>query len=281
MTHFNHLLRYLGVCLLALFTHELAAQPDVGRHKNLQLNVGLSWVTVKDFSLTPLRYSGTGLKLGATYEWGKSSSRNNALAINYRGGALSNEFSGFPNVTINYGNIQYRHLRSVGNSGLKVGGVSSVFFYLKTSDDLNSNSYDAGANVGIAVAYGPRRLFNDKWGLSMGFTLPVVAYYIRPVYGEPFPSKFLTEDNFSVYFEPGDIVSSLPTSGEIVSFDTYFEVSTYVEFVRSLTDMFDEIRFRYHWNYLQFKSLESSYYAEQSFSVSLIKHLDNPSNHEK
>ena len=273
----------LAIGLLGLFTTKSVAQSEMHRHKSLRLNAGLSRVAAKDLSLSPLLYTGTGLKVGVGYEWGKRESRNNGLSVHYRGGALSNPVFAQPRISVNNVAVRYHHLRQVGSSGLRIGGVSSVFFYFKTyliERSNNPNSFDAGANVGLAAEYNFRR-FNKKWSVTLGGQLPVMAYYMRPTYGVPFPPEFLTEEYYTPYLEASTVLAALPASGEVVSFDTYFEIRTYVTLTRSLTDMFDELRLRYQWNYMQYRSLESSYHAEQLFSVGLVKYLNNHSRHEK
>ena len=275
MTLFNRL-GYVGVGLL-LATSQLMAQSskieaDAAQHRNITLSLGLSRVAAKDYSASPLLYTGTAPRVEVGYEWGRAATVSSALAINYRGGTITNTTPGPSGFTVHNGSIHYHRLKAVGaQKRLWVGGSSTIFARVRVHDFYDNNflSYDIGWNVGVAAAY--QQPITDRLAARLHVNLPLVAYYVRPVYGFNFPENFLTEEHYNARLD--GVYGALLTSGEIVSFNKYFELNTGISIAYQLNYVLSEIRLNYQWNYAQFESLESSYFGEQALSLSFVRNL--------
>lgn len=241
---------------------------------SLQLNLGSNQISSKDFSASSSRYSGLGLKYGLAVQHQTKKQTLHFWEGNYRGGSISNLQNGTP-MFIHYGNLSYGFLYPLNeNANFRLGGKTDLFARYREiyRGGNNSLSYDMGWNVGVVADYSTSQIFG-QWDLNVRLSLPLAVYYVRPVYGFPFPASFLEEDRYNAQLE--GTFAALPSSGTIATLDDYFEIQSLIQFSYQPKSTVDEIRLMYQWHYTHFKSQESSYHSEQYIGIGLVKYFAN------
>jgi len=132
---------------------------------------------------------------------------------------------------------RYSYQRNV--NGTWIGGVfqhSTLLNFPKSNLDPFTNSplsYTIASGLGLKVGrdHAFSNSANGQWMINGDAELGLLSYVIRPEYGHPYPSDFLTEENFNP--TRAGLGKSILKSGELLTINKYqnFKISLGVSFI--------------------------------------------------
>lgn len=261
------------IFLVVLGYNRVMAQQTASADKQLLMGAGLGYMTSKDLSSSPLRYSGMGATVQLGYEHSRLK-RFQGVLLTVQAGGLQNGIrrqSGISAYKTQLAYHQYWVMNPQSRTRWAVGGSAEVWGNARLFGARENNpvSYDAGS----AISLGTRASHSfsgrfSRLAASFHLLIPVVAYVIRPAYGVPYPEAFLKDGVFNHQDE--GLVGPMLTSGKLKTIDGFFRTQT----TTSLTYSFSgtkSIRLSYSWEYYHIPSALPVRQGNQALIVSFVK----------
>ncbi|AKD53913.1 hypothetical protein [Spirosoma radiotolerans] len=263
------------IFLLVLGYSSVMAQQTTRSDKQLLLGGGFGYMTIKDLSSSPLRYSGMGGTVQLGYETSRPKSFQRVL-LTVQAGGVQNGIRRQSGLSAYKAQLAYHHywvINPQARTRWALGGSAEVWGNARLFGARENNpvSYDAGSAISIGTR--ANHSFSGRFSrlaASFQLSIPVVAYVIRPAYGVPYPEAFLKNGVFNHQDE--GLVGPMLTSGKLKTIDGFFRTQT----TTSLTYSFAKaksIRLSYNWEYYHIPSTLPVSQGNQSLIVSFVKHI--------
>lgn len=269
-------MKYQIIALVFGFTIVTASAQEMdSKTRLLSIGAGTSYVTVRDFAASPLRFGGLGVYGQLGYEWNNKIKFQN-IRLNFQTSGLNNSTSYRSDTRAYGGKISYSYLRRIGSAkqlGFRLGGIVDIWGNARVKQQRKNNpvSYDAGASLTLATHFS-KHVSVSKSILQLDYSLavPVLTYLIRPAYGVPYPKNYL-EDGV---YNPKDegIAGPFLKSGSLVTFNDFFRVQSNVTITYPIKSR-NALRLGYGWDFYSIQSLKKVQLADHTVSLSLLINL--------
>ncbi|MBC3787169.1 hypothetical protein [Spirosoma utsteinense] len=265
-----------SIILLSVLGYSRAvAQQTDSADKQLLIGAGFGYMTIKDLSSSPLRYSGMGATVRLGYEYNQPKSVQRVL-FSVQAGGLQNGIrkqSGVSAYKAQLAYSQYWVLNSRPRTSWALGGRADVWANARLFNTRENNpvSYDAGTAISIGTQ--ANHSFSGRFSrlaASFQLSVPVVAYVIRPAYGVPYPEAFLQDGVFN--HQDQGLTGPLVSSGRVRSTGDFFRLQTTTSLTYSFSNT-KTIRLSYDWEYYSIPSNLPVSQGNQSLTVSFVKHI--------
>jgi hypothetical protein len=193
--------------------------------KEIGLRIGISKTKVQDNRLSAKSFSNWSPKYGLVFGTRKENSwSQNQLDFTYVKGHKKDPYFTLNSMIISH---TYSYQRKVGE-GFWIGGFTNHKTILNFPRSLfssmftnNTISYTIVQSIGPKLSYA-HTLTNQKdkpIAIQTSVETPILAYLIQPIYGHPYPGKYLEEGTF----DPTRAGMTIPMlkSGKFVSISRY------------------------------------------------------------
>jgi hypothetical protein len=185
--------------------------------RELSVQIGITRTTVQDGRLSGSAVRKWSPKYDLTLHSQQAKSRSRLeLSFSRARKAKADDFFA---ITSFIGQVNYTYLRHAG-SGIWVGGSSRnltlLNFPVSRTNFFGNNpiSYTLAKSLGPALAYTHTSGTQEPLRTDATLDLPLLAYVVQPIFGHPYPARYMREGTFSP--TRSGIAGAIVTSGKVV-----------------------------------------------------------------
>lgn len=274
-THFR--LLPLGLLLYVLTPLLVVAQaPEDLRSlkgRRLELGLGYQMQRFKDARHSSIYRNAGGLSFSLAYRT-TNDKRQQAVGLYFSNPNTHQDFASFARNFL--GGLYFEHLRPV-NKKLWFGGYMDLGALLsfrkgEWSDPAASISYGAWSSVGLAANM--QTNLGKAWSINPSVRLPLLAYTIRPFYGNPYPDSFLKEGRFS--FNEAGMAKDVLKSGRLQTLNQFVNLQVVMDIRRSFGARNHQIGLQLQSGYLFFDGIKPLASWQNQIALSSQFKLNQP-----
>lgn len=210
----------LILCLLPLFLSSQDQYLDI-KNKDITLRIGISRSQLEDSRLSGKVHKSWSPKYSISHIEVKDNSRQH-FQVDFASMKFSKSNKRFSIQSI-FSNVHFTYQRNIGN-GTWLGGyintISLINFPKNPGQTYfvnNPVSYTVSSSIGPAVSF--THGFDNGIHSIGTAQMAAISYAIQPIYGHPYPEKYLNEEIFSP--TQSKMAGPLLKSGKLVSFKSF------------------------------------------------------------
>ena len=241
------------------------------KKRNFGLHIGLPFFTVKDQTLSPLRYEGNGFTTRLNFS-SQNKKRVHDLRFYFGQGDMESSISTSRSHFMDhfYGGLEYVFLKKIKNERINtfIGGAFQTSFSQRSLYfDFNNSEFSFDLSGSLNLFFILQKKINNKHLFQYQFRYPIMAYVV----GRVRHPGALPEEIIDELLDDEDSIPSLGvivTSGDFLFINKYIDLQSEFKYEVAIGKRmgFSAI---YLFRYFQFSKLDKYQFGRSEFMVGL------------